>query len=359
MMRRVHSEEFFRVGPEHKTLSLEDLESFSDQYITPNVERNQIDEDEFANVYDSSVIEFDKKKVEGRKLDFARALQASEMTDEERETQKKLDILAREFEAICSDHTILSRGFGMKRGEIRAQSTSDFDDIMRKIDLVLEFPQQKNPEAKPGNFAVGVDVTISKSGHRKKFRDLYERFKTQSLTEIKYYREANDGLDGTRLPIMGAVKIPRYIINAKPEELMEMIEGWKMWRDNFNSATTSTEKNELLKKTNLTSNKIWYRILYQMEKQADTFYRYFKEKDPAASEIYRQNYMMFLKMRFNMVMKLISQNEDWHMKMTTIQSEKNEKDRQARFDYLRNDVHQTVKGDDMGKLMAVIRNQVY
>ncbi len=337
---------------------LEELEEFFDKYIQPNIDKNQIDEEEFEDIYPKEEIAEDLEVVESHKAIFERAIRESELTEEQDDLRDKLNILAKEFEAICSDHTILSRGLGMRRGEVKAQSASDYDDIMNKMDIFLEFSGMKQPGSEIGDFSVGIDVTISKDSFAKKFADLYRIFRKYPLAKAKYFRESADGITDARLPVNGEVSIPRYIINAHPNEMMQLMEGWKNWRDNFKPVASTKEKTELLEKTKLTKSHLWYRMIYQLERQAYQFAKIFKESNPKAAEMYRKNYMIFTKIRYNLTLKYIRGDEGWSNRLMDIQREKNEDDKQIRFDHLRKDVHDQFRGEDMGYIMRIVTDQV-
>lgn len=364
MFRPESDPNFFKNNVENKDeVSLDKLRGFYSDYVEKNIERNKIDEEDFVSEtdpeYSPQRIERDKAKVKEFQEIFQKSLLTSTLTPEEKENQEKLDILAKEFEAICSDHTVLSRAFNLNRGEIQAQSASDYDDIIHKTDLLIEFPREKGPNKKIEQYAFGIDVTISKNNFKKKFNELYGRFaNSPGLNEVKYFQESAHNIRDARIPHSGKVKIPRYIINAKPEEMLGLMEGWKMWKDNFNTAITTKEKNELLDKTKLAKSKLWYRILYQLELQALTFARYFEKSHPQLTDIYRQNYMMFRKHRSGLVMKYIGEDEEMNNKLSEIAREKEGESKTMRLAHLHKNIHNSYKGEDMGYLAKIIKDEL-
>ena len=339
-------------------LSLDHLRDFSDKYIIGSVEKNKIDEEEFEDVYSSDTIETDKQTVLDRQEIFQKSLMGSDVSPEELEKREKLDILAKEFEAICSDHTLLSRVYALSKGEIVAQSTADYDDIMRKTDLILEFPREKvNPNKRVGEYSVGLDVTISKYSFKNKFEDLYKRFnKEPAINKLKYYRESSYHTGNNRMPRMGEASIPRYIINAKPEELVELIDGWKMWRDNFKPMATLKETQALLNDTGIAKSKIWYRILYQLIIESHAFYSMFKENQKGMANVFMENYKIFAKNFATLKMAYIKSNREWSEKYEDIQRGKDAVANQVRMDHLNRQVHETYNGSDMGYIKKIIQN---
>lgn len=340
-------------------LSLAELQEFYYGYVQKAVETNKIDEGDFDSQYSAEEIEADKREVRDMQLIFEKSLLTADTTVEEKEKRQKLDILAKALEAICSDHTVLSRAFGMKHGGIKAQSANDYDDIFNSTDLLLEFPREKTNNPDIESYCFGVDVTISKPQFKKKLADLYQRrFRSYpKLTPVKYFQESAYGIDDARLPKVGKTNLPHYIINARPVEMIELIDGWKLWRDQIHSAVTSRDKIALLERSKLTKSKLWYRILYQLQAQAYEFHKHFEgEQDERMSAVYRKNYILFSKLRANLIQKYIDENEEWENKYLEISRDKDSATRQARMDFLKRKVHEEYCGEDMGNLVTIIKN---
>ncbi len=338
--------------------SLEDLRSFFERYIVNSIDKNKIEEEEFEDVYDPRVIERDQNSVVEKQEIFQKALQGSEMTEQQREVREKLDILAKEFEAICSDHTVLARVYGLGRGEIAAQSTSDYDDIFRKTDLLLEFPRQKiDPKNKTADYTMGIDVTISKRSFEKKFEELYGRFHNDpKLNRIKYFRESAYHVPRDRESKLGEAEVPRYIVNANPEELVNLVEGWQLWRDNFNPNLPPKEIQALFKKSKLGESKIWYRIMYQLKIQSITFYKFFRESNPKLAQVYYKNYIVFVDTFEKLKLSYINSNPEWEAKHSMIKTERSEGARNAKTELLHREIHDQFHGNDMSYIKKIISN---
>ncbi|MDQ3018414.1 MAG: hypothetical protein M3Q64_00905 [bacterium] len=335
--------------------TVEELQEFYTKYLLKAIEKNQIDEDDFVkqdeqdiNLYTQEEVDADHKKVELKKQIF----QANDKKNNRSpETKEKLRILAKLIEVLCSDHSILFRAFGAHKGDIAAQLACDYDDIENFIDIVLEYPAERKIDSDENTSieAIGIDITISKEACEKKFitfRDQLDR--NVSLNRVKYFEESSHLLPVGQEPHKGEHYLPRFIVNISSSELYRLIPQWQEWCDNVNSLSGDYEKQKFLEKTRLIDSPIWYQLSHQMIMQASQLSKFYETNVPEFAAEYRNAYIILRKYHEKLVSGYIQRNNEWYDKLIEIQTEKDITVRKARMQYLREQVHRILKGDNMG-----------
>lgn len=123
--------------------------------IKAEYEMDCLHERAFSDVYDQGVIDSDLRKVEERKAIFAKR-------DGKNEAKQETKLRSEAMEAIIAHHGDSSEWFGSEAHIIK---TTDFDDILRGIDFVLEFDpvDRERVGADDGvpRIALAIDATSS------------------------------------------------------------------------------------------------------------------------------------------------------------------------------------------------------
>jgi len=165
--------------------------------------QDQIQLDDFNDLYGDDKIAQDKAYVKKRKADFEAVLQPAD-----REHLK----LATIFEAILHQHGEQSNWFGEAAITIKA---SEFDDIAHGVDEIVEFEEEKSRSY----LALAIDATYSQFTDRKlnKIKDEIDR---GELTRIKY--AVLEGGD-TRAELN---RVPRVIVGVSPQTILQLSELW-------------------------------------------------------------------------------------------------------------------------------------
>lgn len=167
------------------------LKAFDEDAIHP---------EEFSELYGADVIARDLAKVESIKQKFAapdRAKFASEI-----------------MEGVIYDQSELSDWLGPHAHTIK---TSEYDDIINGVDLVVEFDE---PSQARRHLALGVDATFGSRTIEKKFDRIKAEIDAGSLASIKYFRSQN----GT---FMGRLsQVPRVVTGIDQEHLLDIAGMW-------------------------------------------------------------------------------------------------------------------------------------
>ncbi len=142
--------------------------------IVPENEQKAIQLDEFADLYDSDVIEKDKAYVEG--------LEGKFRADGTPESSRKYGKL---FEAIINDQIENSDLMGPTADVI---VPSRFDDIANGIDSIVRFKEEKGATS---HLALAIDVTRSATEIDNKFSRIRSSIEDGNLSRVKYFKSKN------------------------------------------------------------------------------------------------------------------------------------------------------------------------
>lgn len=157
---------------------------------------DQIKSDRFSGHFGKEAIEKDKKTIIFLKSKF-----------EPDPTKKVADIL----EAIIYQQANLSGWLGPNVETIK---TSEYDDIVNKVDLIAEF----NSEYSPSHLAFGVDVTFGSKTLWDKVNKIKEELEADKLAEIKYFESHG---------FIGSLKqVPRVIVGVEKDTVIELAGLW-------------------------------------------------------------------------------------------------------------------------------------
>jgi hypothetical protein len=156
--------------------------------------------------------------------------------------------LAEILEVILYEHFELSDWFGSNAETIK---TSEFDDIINGIDLVVEL----SPDEQPAHqLAFGVDVTFSENYLEKKFNKIQKEIDLDKLAEIKYFDSST---------VHGRLRqIPRLVVGLEKEHALELA---GLWYRNENKE--------------LGSHVAQFTILQQVKEQLAAYFSYAKRND--------------------------------------------------------------------------------
>ncbi len=164
-------------------------------------EEDAIRPEEFSGLYGEDVIARDVAAVNKRKESFGapdRAKFASEI-----------------MEGIIYDQSERSDWLGPHAHTIK---TSDYDDIMNGVDLVVEFDE---PEQSRKHLALGVDATFGSHHLDSKFSRIKSEIDSGELATIKYFRSQSGSFMG-RLS-----HIPRVVTGIDQDHLLDLAGTWE------------------------------------------------------------------------------------------------------------------------------------
>lgn len=167
------------------------MKSFAEDAIHP---------EEFSDLYGSEVIQRDLATVERLKAKFG--------------APDRAKFAAEILEGIIYDQSELSDWLGPHAHTIK---TSEFDDIVNGVDLVVEFDE---PAQSRKHLALGVDATFGTTTIEKKFLRIKEEIDSGNLASIKYFRSQTGNFMG-RLS-----KVPRVVTGVDQEHLLELAGVW-------------------------------------------------------------------------------------------------------------------------------------
>lgn len=202
-----------------------------------------IDPKNFVDLYGEQNVTEDLNRVALTKEKFAPT-----------ETKKAAEVL----EAIIYQHTELSDWFGQTAETIK---TSEFDDIINAVDLVVQFNEEDNPS---GHLALGVDVTFGTTSIHKKFERIRHEIEKDKLAQVKYFESHN---------FKGSLQqIPRVVLGVEIEGVKELAALWI--HDN---------------KKQLAEHPVRAVLLREIKEQLGVFLKFAeRKKSPNAIRSYRQ-----------------------------------------------------------------------
>lgn len=160
------------------------------------IHENAINPSDFVNLYGSENVQRDLKEVASLKKRFE--------TDE---TQKASEV----FEAIVFEQVELSNWLGDHAETIR---TSEFDDIVNGVDLVVEFSEDNSTN----HLALGVDVTFGTMSIGKKFDRIRKEIDADNLATVKYFE--SHGFKGSLR------QLPRVVIGVERDTVIALAGLW-------------------------------------------------------------------------------------------------------------------------------------
>lgn len=160
------------------------------------IHENAINPSDFVNLYGSENVERDLASVVSLKRKFE--------TDE---TQKASEV----FEAIVFEQVELSNWLGEHAETIR---TSEFDDIVNGVDLVVEFTEDNSTN----HLALGVDVTFGTASIGKKFERIRKEIDADNLATVKYFE--SHGFKGSLR------QLPRVVIGVEKDTVIALAGLW-------------------------------------------------------------------------------------------------------------------------------------
>jgi hypothetical protein len=156
-----------------------------------------IDPTTFIDLYGNENVTRDLRKVETLKAKF-----------ENSESKSASEI----FEALVLQHTELSDWLGPNAETIR---TSEFDDIINGVDLVLEFNENQSTK----HLALGVDITFGSLSMQKKFERIKMEIEKDELAVVKYFRA--HGYEGS------LKQLPRVVIGVDIDKVINLAGLWE------------------------------------------------------------------------------------------------------------------------------------
>jgi hypothetical protein len=236
--------ESFRFNPKKESpdQEMQTLEKAMNKIEERKTSLNEIDMNNFEDLYERKFIEIDLDYVKDKEEEF----------EEDRVRGKeKEEMRVRVMEAITIFY--LSRWLGEN---VSARKSSRYDDIRNKVDAIAEI----NEESRKEILALAVDVAhvdrgFDRQGNpgrniTKKLAKIKEEIAQGKLSMIKYYESA-DGKTRKKL-----TRIPRVVIGADKETLGELAELW----------VENEEK--------LAHHPIQYQIVDEIIQQLETFSQY-------------------------------------------------------------------------------------
>lgn len=168
--------------------------------VLKTFEEDAIHPEEFSDLYGREVINHDLASVERIKSNFGpadRAKFASEI-----------------MEGIIYDQSERSNWLGPHAHTIK---TSEFDDIINGVDLVVEFDE---PEMSRRHLALAVDATFGSRNLEKKFSRIKAEIDSGKLGSIKYFRSQNGNYRGE------LSQVPRVVTGIDQEHLLDLAGIW-------------------------------------------------------------------------------------------------------------------------------------
>lgn len=128
------------------------------------------------------------------------------------ERKKRFDVdpskqTADVFEYIVYHQIELSNWLGQNAETVR---TSEYDDIINGIDLIVEFSDEYSSK----HLALAIDVTFGTQSIAKKFQRMKDEILRDNLAEIKYFKSHN---------FKGTLKqLPRIVIGVEKDTVLEL-----------------------------------------------------------------------------------------------------------------------------------------
>ncbi len=164
---------------------------------------------DFEALYSKEDIQKDAQFVAKRKKNFA------DMNKEGRLLKLKM---AQVLEYIIFEQSELSEWFGPNALTIK---TSEFDDIVNGVDMVIEFEDPLEHEAESfDRLGTAVDVSFG-TDLRGKFERIVQEIESGLLSEVKYFKSE-------RSKPQKLEHLPRIVIGCAPETIEELVKLWTM-----------------------------------------------------------------------------------------------------------------------------------
>ncbi len=170
------------------------------------LEQAAIKPDDFIEPYGKENVEKDKATVRNLKARFGQGLSQEEQRD-----IKSTERAARVFEAIVYEQAELSNWFGENARTIK---TSEFDDIVNGVDLVVEVNE---PGRLPGQVALAADVSFGPSSIEKKIQRIVNEINEDSSGTLKYFFSELTGFKGQLL------RVPRVVIGIERKAVFDLV----------------------------------------------------------------------------------------------------------------------------------------
>ncbi len=227
------------------TLSPQEKELFS-----LLVERSQvkpIDPEDFTDLYKD--VASDMAYVE--KVD--QSIEARELSPQERGHTRR----GRLFEVIVDTQIVENAWLGPDAQVIKP---SRFDDIVNKVDTIVEFEQDQGRS----HLALAFDVTKGQEKIREKFNDVRRSIDEDKLTRVKYFKSR-----GLRGELSG---FPRVIVGADQPTIANLI-----------NLVLEAKKNKDPKEVprlqrRLENDPVQFQFLFEVKIQLEAFRKYAEKK---------------------------------------------------------------------------------
>lgn len=207
--------------------------------ISAKIEKDEIQPDQFTDLYDNKIIEADKAYVEKMEKTFA----------ENNKNENKIHRLATIFEGIFHEHAELSEWLGPDVITVRC---SRYDDIVNGIDSLAKF---KRSEIFSLYLGLAIDVTTNEH-LEKKFNRIKKEIMEGKLARVKYFISEQDNFRGE------ISNIPRVVVGADTKTVRDL-------------ANLYAEKNNKA----LSEHPIQFQILEEIITQLDTFEKFAGKHD--------------------------------------------------------------------------------
>jgi len=160
---------------------------------------------DFSDLYGEEVISADMSELKQRESNFSdgRVPEIHERVNKE---------LATIFEAMIFDQGESSNWFGENAFLI---STSEYDDVVNGVDLVVEWDQDSGVS----RMAAGIDVTFNHNV-QKKINAIQRSILNGDLGRIKYFKSEVSNIRGE------VSEVPRIILGADVDTVRELTNEW-------------------------------------------------------------------------------------------------------------------------------------
>jgi hypothetical protein len=158
---------------------------YAEQIIQERKEESRLKEVDFTDKYSEEEIHSDLEMVKDMKERFAGDLNNPELTEEMKERLTKGRQRVEALEIVLADFGTEMQYFGTNSKIIR---TSEFDDIFRGVDIVVEFAEKEN---NPHRIALAIDASTSPREDiiGKKIRRNIEKITNpKRMPSLKYFR---------------------------------------------------------------------------------------------------------------------------------------------------------------------------
>lgn len=191
MARHIDSNASFETNPDVRAAYEKTQKLFRGDAIKPQ---------DFLDLYDKKTIETDLAKVENLK----------NTVFEVGSNKIAADIL----EGIIYEQTELSDWFGPYAHTLK---TSEFDDIVNGVDLVVEFDE---PLRSVSHLALGVDATYGATTIQKKFERIKRDIDQDTLATIKYFQSSDGTFKGRKS------QVPRIVLGVERGTVLSLARLW-------------------------------------------------------------------------------------------------------------------------------------